>query len=140
MSKLDLDSLFPAPKKGSRNPVKRTYDVNVTTNHSGKGKKDVIRFGFINYAASVFGSYSFIEASDVEYMKNRIYFRVHDHKANKNVHTLSSNDQSGFYFAITPSEKAEKIYRMNWVAHTYALKHDGENDLFYIENTKEANK
>ena len=136
MSKLDLDSLFPAPKKGSRKPVKRTYDVKVTINHSGKGKKDVIRFGFINYAASVFGSYSFIEASDVEYMKNRIYFRVHDHKANKNVYTL----QSGFHFAITPSEKAEKIYRMNWVAHTYALKHDGENDLFYIENTKEANK
>lgn len=138
MSKLDLDSLFPVPKKSSRNPVKRTYDVKVTINHSGE-KKDVIRFGFINYAASVFGSHLFIEASDVEFMKNRIYFRMHDNKANKNVHTLSSNkgSKTSFYFSITPSEKAEKIYRMNWIAHTYALKHDGENDLFYIENTKE---
>ena len=137
MSKLDINSLFPEPIKSKRKPIKRTYDVRVTINHSGKGKKDVIRFGFINYAASVFGGHSFIEASDVEYMRNRIYFRMHDHKTNKNVHTLTSNSNGGFYFSITPSEKTEKIYRMNWIAHTYPLKHDGENDLFYIENTKE---
>ena len=72
-------------------------------------------------------------------MKNRIYFRAHDQKIHRKVFSLASNrnGQNSFYFSITPSEKAEKIYRMNWVGHSYMLKHDDENNLFYIENIEE---
>ena len=140
MCKLDLGKLFPPPPKGGHNrQTKRTYDVRITINRAGKGNRNAIRFGFINWAASVFMGCRFIELSDVEYMKNRIYFRAHDQKIHRKVFSLASNrnGQNSFYFSITPSEKAEKIYRMNWVGHSYMLKHDDENNLFYIENIEE---
>lgn len=139
MGKLNLDDLFRGPDKG---PVARhrTYDVRVTLNKSGH-KKQVIRFGFINQAAEEFGRYPFIEASNIEYIKDRIYFRSHEEKINGNVHKLSCNGKSitySCYFSFTPSDKAEKMYRMNWIGKLFPLRWDPENELYYID-VKEEN-
>lgn len=139
MGKLDLSKAFRVPEK-KMVMGHRTYDVRVTLNKSGRNKQ-VIRFGFINHAAEEFGKHPFIEASDIEYTKDRIYFRSHDEKTNNNVHTLSSNSKTitdGCYFAFTPSDKAEKMYRMNWIGKLFPLKWDPENELHYID-VKEEN-
>ena len=139
MGKLDLSKAFRVPEK-KMVMGHRTYDVRVTLNKSGRSKQ-VIRFGFINRAAEEFGKHPFIEASDIEYTKDRIYFRSHDEKINNNVHTLSSNSKTitdGCYFSFTPSDKAEKMYRMNWIGKLFPLHWDPENELHYID-VKEEN-
>lgn len=133
------DSYFPHPEQRTGPGIKRTYDVRVTINKSGKGK-DTIRFGFINNAAAIFGIHPFIEVSDVTCTKNRIYFCIHDEKIHRNVHAISGIDKKeSCYFTITPSEKAEKIYRMNWIGHTYKITFDKKLGWYYIENSKEEN-
>lgn len=117
----------------------RTYDVRITLNKSGSNKANVVRFGFINQGAKAISKYRFVEVSDILYTKDRIYFRGHDEKLNKNIHMLSTNSErkeDSCYFAITPTCKAEKAYRMNWIGKTYALLYDEENDLYYVENAK----
>ena len=139
--KINMNDAFPVPKKRTHIATKRHYDVRVTLNKCGRDNTNVVRFGFINKAAKAFGSHLFIEASDVEYTKNRIYFLCHDEQIHRNVHKLSSNRKAkndSCYFAITPSEKAEKIYRMNWIGKTYQIQFDEENDLYFIENGKEG--
>jgi len=139
MSKYDLSKLFPPPMARNHKPTHRTYDVRITLNKSGHGKP-VVRFGFLNEAAKIFGENPFIEASDVEYIKDRIYFKTHVEKVNNNVHTLSSNGKSradSCYFALTPSDKAEKIYRMNWIGKLFPLFWDEENELYYIDMREE---
>ena len=42
------------------------------------------------------------------------------------------------YFSFTPSDKAEKIYRMNWIGKLFHLRWDPENELHYID-VKEEN-
>ena len=138
MSKLDLGKAFHVNDK---KPIKwhRTYDVRITLNKAGSGRQ-VIRIGFINNAASVFGKHAFIEASDIEYTKDRIYFRSHDEKINANVHTLSSNGKTredSCYFSFTPSDRAEKMYRMNWIGKLFPLFYDNENELHYIDMREE---
>lgn len=132
-----LNRLFPRPVAIAHATNSRTYDVRITLNKSGVGKANVVRFGFINNAAKALGKFQFIEASDIEYTKNRVYFRCHNEKLHRNVHTLSTNAKSrenGCYFSITPTAKAEKAYRMNWIGKTYDLLYDADNDLYYIEN------
>ena len=127
-------------QKRKQKSVKRNYDVRVSLNRSGENKS-VIRFGFLNQGARVFAKSKYIEVSDVVKLPNRIYFRVFDEKVNPNVHALSNNFNSrskNLYTSITPSEKAEKIYRMNWITRTYTLKFDEECSLYYIENSKES--
>lgn len=138
MAKLDLDKAFHVPEQKTVTGH-RTYDVRITLNKAGSGRQ-VIRFGFINNAASVFGKHTFIEASDIEYTKDRIYFRSHDEKINTNVHTLSSNGKThedSCYFSFTPSDKAEKMYRMNWIGKLFPLFYDNENELHYIDMREE---
>lgn len=138
MAKLDLEKCFRVPEK-KKTAGHRTYDVRITLNKSGKDRQ-VIRFGFINNAASELGKHAFIEASDIEYTKDRIYFRTHDEKINSNVHMLSSNGKSRMdscYFSFTPSDKAEKMYRMNWIGKLFPLLYDSENDLHYIDMREE---
>lgn len=139
--KLDMDQLFATPKK--RPPIntgKRNYDIRVTLNKSGK-KRTTVRFGLLNAAANEAKKYDYAEVStDTEIMKTRLYFRFHKEKMNANVHKLSISTSengapgAGLYFTITPSERAEKIYRMNWIGKTYKLQYDDENELYYIEN------
>lgn len=136
MSK-DIEKLFPLPPARSNKQTRvRTYDVRITLNKSGKGNRQVIRFGFLNNAAAEASKHLFVEVSDVEYSKDRIYFRFHDEKLHRNIHTLSkSNGKTGvgYYFAITPSETAEKIYRMNWIGKEFSFKFDDEIKVHYIE-------
>lgn len=135
---LDMNKAFPTPEKKTAK-THRTYDVRITLNKSGH-ERSVIRFGFINSAAEAFGTKPFIEASDIEYTKDRIYFRTHDEKVNANVHTLSSNGKTrtdSCYFAFTPSDKAEKMYRMNWIGKLFPVLFDDENGLFFIDLRKE---
>lgn len=139
MSKLDMDMAFPLPPKKEASKSVRTYDVRITLNKSGRGRQ-VIRFGFINNASKTFGAKPFIEASNIEYTKDRIYFRSHDEKRNANVHVLSSNGKTHLdscYFTLTPSEKAEKMYRMNWIGKLFPLIYDEENELYYIDSREE---
>lgn len=139
MAKLDIGQAFPLPQKKQTVKAVRTYDVRITLNKSGHGKP-VIRFGFINNAAKTFGAKPFIEASNIEYTKDRIYFRMHDEKINANVHVLSSNGKTHLdscYFTITPSDKAEKMYRMNWIGKLFPLFYDSENELYYIDSREE---
>ena len=134
----EMNKLFPVPER-KRVVTHRTYDVRITLNKSGKARQ-VIRFGFINQAAAEFGKHTFIEASDIECLKDRIYFRLHDEKINNNVHTLSSNGKSktdSCYFSLTPSEKAEKMYRMNWIGKLFPILYDDENELYYIDAKEE---
>jgi hypothetical protein len=141
MATLDMNKAFPMKTdNGSHKQPKRSYDVRISLNKSGDNRPQVVRFGFINRAAQILGISQFIEASDIEYTKERVYFRTHDEKHHKDIHTLSTNSktrQDSCYFAISPSAKAEKIYRMNWVGKTYPLLYDEENELYYIENTKD---
>lgn len=139
MCKIDLGQLFPTAKGPNTHP-KRTYDIKITLNNSGEGRQ-CIRFGLLNKAAVEADKHGFAEVSNIEYLKTRLYFRFHDSKLNRNVHTLSKsskdNSGSGSYFCITPSGKAEKLYRMNWIGKAYMLQYDTDNNLYYIENTKE---
>lgn len=140
--KLDPMKAFPSKGHAPSTHTPRTYDVRVTINKAGEGRPYVIRFGFINKAAKIFGEFPFIEASDIEYTKNRVYFRSQSEKTDGNVHTLSFNKktrQDGCYFIISPGEKGEKIYRMSWVGKTFPILYDEENDLYYIETAKEEN-
>ena len=137
--KLEQIAWMTSSKTNSK-PANRNYDVRVTLNKSG-GNRHVIRFGFLNQGARVFAKSKYIEVSDVEKLPNRIYFRVFDEKVNPNVHVLSNNYKSrskNLYTSMTPSEKAEKIYRMKWINGTYTLKFDEECSLYYIENDKET--
>ncbi len=139
MAKLDMDQAFPLPPKKQATKAVRTYDVRITLNKSGRGRQ-VVRFGFINNAAKTFGTRPFIEASNIEYTKDRIYFRSHDEKENANVHMLSSNGKThtdSCYFTLTPSDKAEKMYRMNWIGKLFPLFYDDDNDLHYIDMREE---
>ena len=139
MSKLDFGKAFPEPEH-KHTSGHRTYDVRITLNKAGRTRQ-VVRFGFINNAAKTFGQYPFIEASDIEYTKDKIYFRVHSTKATANVHTLSSNGKTPLdscYFTFTPSDKAEKMYRMNWIGKLFPLFYDAENDLHYIDMREES--
>lgn len=139
MAKLDMNLAFPHGYEGSKY-APRNYDIRITLNNAGKGKKKVIRFGLVNQAAKILGASQFIEPSNIEYTKDRIYFLPYEEKAYRTVHTLSSNSrtrQLNCYFSFTPTEKAEKMYRMNWINKTYELLYDEENELYYIEKTKE---
>ena len=139
MSKLDMNLVFPPCNRNSVVIRHRTYDVRITLNKAGRAKQ-VVRFGFINNAAAEFGKHAFIEASDIEYTKDRIYFRSHDEKINNNVHTLSSNGKArtdSCYFSFTPNDKAEKMYRMNWIGKLFPLFYDAENNLHYIDMREE---
>ena len=140
MAKLDLNGIFAVPER-KKATIHKTYDVRITLNKAGKGRQ-AIRFGFINKAASVFGEHAFIEASYVERMRERIYFRSHSEKVSANVHVLSSNGRTrkdSCYFTITPSNEAEKIYRMSWIGKTFPLLYDTENELYYIDVKEENN-
>lgn len=135
---LDLQKAFPIPERKHTNGH-RTYDVRITLNKSGRAKQ-VVRFGFINDAAKTFGQHPFIEASDLEYTRDKIYFRSHDTKATANVHVLSSNGktpQDSCYFTFTPSDKAEKMYRMNWIGKLFPLFYDQATGLYYIDVREE---
>jgi hypothetical protein len=136
-----LNKMFPKPQKKPRKAkLKRTYDVRVALNKSGK-KGNVVRFGLINNAAAVLGVSQYIEVSDIEITKNRIYFRTHDEQTHRNIYKLSKNSSdngNGYYFSITPTMKGEKMYRANWVSKTYPLYHDPALDLYFIENAKEG--
>ena len=140
MGKYDLDKMFAVREKVQVKKARKTYDVRVSLNKSGHDKP-VVRFGFINGAAQEFGKKPFIEASDIEYTKDRVYFRTHDEKTNNNIHTLSSNSktrQDSCYFALTPTEKGEKMYRMNWIGKTFMLYYDPEYELHYIDYREET--
>ncbi len=142
---LDMNKLFPPKevKKVNYHP-KKTYDIKITLNDSGKGKKQVIRYGFINKAGEEAKKHGFAEVSDIEYCKTRLYFRFHDSKNDKRVHKLTASKSTngecgtGFYFCETPSDKAKKLYLANWLYKKYKLQWDEENKLYFIENTKEV--
>lgn len=137
---VDINKLFPLPQsRNNKGERVRTYDVKITLNKSGHGRQ-VIRFGFLNNAAAKANGYQFVEASNVEYMKDRICFRFHNEKLHRNIHTLSKSNGitgNGYYFTITPSEAAEKIYRMNWIGKEFSFLYDSEHDWYFIEDSKE---
>ena len=140
MGKMNVDDLFDGQDRGPRGKAHRTYDVRITLNKSGSGRQ-VVRFGFINNGAQEFGKKPFIEASNIERTKDRIYFRTHDEKTSLNIHTLSSNGktrQDSCYFTMTPTEKGEKMYRMNWIGKTFMLYYDPEYELHYIDYREET--
>ena len=139
--KLDLQKAFPIPEK--RKPVRKAikkYDVRISLNESGKPKQ-VVRFGFINNAAKIFGEHLYIEASDIEWTKDKIYFRSHDEKIHRGVYKVASNGKTpkdSCYFTYTPkTDKAEKMYRMNWIGKTFHIYYDNEADLHYIDMREE---
>lgn len=141
MGKLDMDSLFRRTKGEVRKPKKINYDVRITHNHCGKNSVR-IRFSFYNKAADAFKPHDYIEISDLEYIKDRIYFCLHDgekpRKRAVRIIPSSKSKQTYCYAAITPStDKAEKIYRTNWCFKNYNLMYDEENELYYIEKDKE---
>lgn len=118
----------------------RTYDVRITLNKSGSGRF-AIRFGFLNEAVKAFGGKTYIQASKVEKLPTKIYFRLFDNKANLDAHKLCTNSKSetsNLYMTITPSEADEKIYRAKWVGKTFKLKYDSDNSLYYITQEEEA--
>ena len=140
MCKKNADDLFIHPDRPVAPRSRRTYDVKITLNKSGSGRQ-VVRFGFINGAAQELGKKPFVEVSDIEITKERIYFRTHDEKTNIYIHTLSSNGktrQDSCYFTMTPTEKGEKMYRMNWINKTFMLYYDPEYELHYIDYREEA--
>ena len=135
-----MKKAFPKPEVKPHKASVRNYDIRISLNQSGAGKRMVVRFGLINRAAVILGEKPFIEVSDIEYTKDRIYFATHNEKHHKNIHTISTNSkerQDSCYFAITPSEKAEKMYRSKWIGKLYNLLYDEENDLYYIENEED---
>lgn len=135
-----LENIAWMPQKGGARHSARNYDVRITLNKAGTGRQ-AIRFGFLNKGAEAFTSDKFIEVSDVEKMADRIYFRASAEKTSANAHALSSSRNSSTnnrYASLTPSRKAEKIYRMKWINGTYELKFDDECGLYYIENDQEA--
>jgi hypothetical protein len=139
MAALDMEKAFPIPKGKSHLAPMRNYDVRISLNKSG-GERFSVRFGLINKAADILGDKPFIEVSDVEYTKDRLYFISHNEKHHNNIHTLSINKKErrhSCYFAITPSEKAEKLYRSKWIGKLCNLLYDEENSLYYIENKED---
>lgn len=136
---MDMNLLFPG-KSRSRKPKEINYDVRITSNMCGHGQR--VRFAFYNLAAQVFGQHDFVEVSNLEYVKDRIYFRLHDgEKLYRKMLKISSNHKSKqncFYIAMTPAtEKTEKMFRMSWINKTYNLLFDEECALYYIEKAKE---
>lgn len=138
MENIMMDQLFKAPERTRNRFAGKHYDVRITLNKSGGGRQ-CIRFGFINKGAAEAGKHSYAEASDIEYLKSRIYFRFHETRVSSNVHTLSVSSSKkpinrACYFTITPNEKAEKLYRMNWIGKTFMLQYDEDLKLYYVEN------
>ena len=149
MCNLDLDLLFPKQSKTPKEKhTKKPYDIKITLNKSGKkegsgDKRQCMRFAVLNNAAEEARKHPFIEVSDIEYLRDRIYFRFHDAKTDLTIHTLSTSShkkdgQHGFYFTITPTEKGDKLYRMNWVGKGYKFQYDSKYEMFYISNDKEG--
>jgi len=138
---MDMNLLFPG-KSRSRKPKEINYDVQITSNRCGHGQR--VRFAFYNLAAQVFGQHDFVEVSDLEYVKDKIYFRLHDgEKLYRKMYKIQStpkSKQNCFHITMTPAtEKTEKMFRMSWINKTFNLLFDEEYALYYIEKVKEDN-
>lgn len=120
--------------KKTRATIKRNYDVKITLNKSGRADGGfVVRFGFINRAGEVFKKGMFVEATDVEKMRTKIYFRSAEEKEHPKMYKLTSDAPTCSYFSFTPTTEAEKVYRTLWLGKEFKLKYDEECELYYIE-------
>ena len=129
---VNINEIFDNRKARTSNP--RNYDVRITLNKSGSDRF-VIRFGFLNNAVKAFGGAKYAQASKVEALPSRIYFRTANTKENLDMHKLSTNSNSkttNLYMAVTPSDQAEKIYRAKWVNKTFNIRFDEEVGLYFI--------
>lgn len=137
MKKDEVMSMFIKPKaKAPGNP--RTYDVGITLPKSGYDHgRPKIRFGFLNKAAEVFQAMEYIEVTDVEKMKYKIYFRASETQEHSKMHKLSrskSKKSISRYFEMNMTESAEKIYKAMWEGKKCKLEYDEECGLYFIEN------
>ena len=132
----NIENIFENKSRTKATIAKRNYDIRVTLNKNGKNSF-AVRFGFINKALSAFKDTVYIQPSSVEKMSDRIYFKAHEERTYFDVYRMSEkkNDTelTSKYFAFTPSEKAEKIYRSKWIGKTFQIKYDQECGLYYIE-------
>ena len=136
MEKTQVNNLFENKAKNKSYESKRTYDVRITLNKSGKGDGFSIRFGFLNNAAKAFGESQYIQISNVEKLQDAIFFRTHNEKMFLDAYKLSSNSKSrtsNCYTAFTPSVSQEKIYRLKWVNKTFNIQFDDECGLYFIK-------
>ena len=134
----NFDNREVGPGTGPANP--RTYDVRITLNKSSKSNGFVVRFGFLNEAVKAFNGKTYIQASKVETLPNRIYFRLLNERTYIGAHKLCTNSKaetSNLYMSFTPSEAAEKIFRAKWVGKTFKIKYDEECEHYYIEQEAE---
>ena len=119
--------------KAIRTPVKRNYDVKITVYKSGRADGGcVVRFGFINKAGEIFKKGINAEATDVEKMRNKVYFRSSEEKEHSKMYKLSSDASTCSYFSFTPTAEAEKIYRALWLNKEFKLEYDEECEMYYI--------
>lgn len=129
---VNINEIFDNRKARTSN--QRNYDVRITLNKSGSDRF-VIRFGFLNNAVKAFGCAKYAQASKVEALPSRIYFRTANTKENLDMHKLSTNSNSkttNLYMTVTPSDQAEKIYRAKWVNKTFNIRFDEEVGLYFI--------
>lgn len=120
--------------KKANTKIKRNYDVKITLNKSGRADGGfVVRFGFINKAGEVFKKGMFVEATDIEKMRDKIYFKSSEEKEHAKMYKLSSDAPTCSYFSFTPTAEAEKVYRTLWLNKEFKLKYDEECEMYYIE-------
>lgn len=132
--KIDVLSWRDKPKRPAKVLVKkRRYDVKVSYNKGGNGKKPVIRFGFINRAGIEFDRASFIRFTSVVDVPDRIYFVASEERESYEWYSLSKSqgDNAASYFSFTPTDAEEKIIRTKWLGE-YELLFDEECQLYYI--------
>lgn len=132
MKKNDVAKMFDNRTVKDTFPTKRDYDVRVSINKAG-GNRFTIRFGFINRGYDAFKDANYLQATNVEKGRYRIYFMPHEKRDYLDVYKLSRGmTASSLYFSFTPSERAEKIYRAKWTG-TFRLGYDDECGLYFIQ-------
>ena len=120
------------------------YDVRITGKLDNTRSNQQVRFAFAGKAYDVLRDVEYIEVSNIQKCKTRIYFMpaFEKKKGARQTHKLlhSTSDAKSHwscYTCITPT-KSEKEEYVSWIGGRYMINIDEENRLYYIEKTKEA--
>ena len=136
-----LEKLFPLPEKIEKTgrPVVNDYDIKFTLNKNGVDNKGAttyaVRIALLNDAVKIYNDYQNVEMSDVLADDDRIYFRAHEQKWNRNIHKLSTSTvhTTSRYFQIKATGQREKRLRANFIGKKFKIEWDEELCCYYID-------
>ena len=131
----DIQGLFENKPLYKERPQKPRYDVVITLNRRGDNKYK-IRFGFYNEASEVFKGFNYMQVSQIEKTKDRIYFNPKQEKQFADDYKLIPKSERILYLAFTPKENTLNLYRETWVGVCTHIRYDEKLKLYYVEKEK----